>query len=112
MENLFTIFIEALETEAIIGILDFERTRMQKIVVDCTIIYERTGDMFINYAEVADLIELMLIDGKYELIEDALTEIIIAIKKSYPEIKSVKLKLCKPDILANCSVCVEKLSIY
>jgi len=112
MQNIFTIFIEQLEIEAIIGILDFERTRMQKIVIDCTITYKRDGDEFINYAEVAGLVESMLVDGKYKLIEDALTEIITAIKKSYPKIMSVKLKLCKPEILANCSVCVEKLLIY
>jgi dihydroneopterin aldolase len=112
VDNLFTIYIEALEVEAIIGILDFERTRMQKIVVDCAISYERSDDAFINYAEVVKRIESMLVEGEYGLIEDALVQIIAEIKKCYPMINSIKLKLCKPDILSNCTVCVEKSSTY
>ncbi len=112
MSPLFTILIESLEIETIIGIHDFERTRMQKVVVDCTIVYRRIEDSYIDYALVVQMIQTMLTEGKYSLIEDALTEIVDALKARYAEIETIRLKICKPDILENCTVCVEKSSKY
>ncbi len=104
---MFTIYIEDLNIDAIIGILDFERKKPQLIVAKCRIKYKRDEKEFVNYAEIASIIEKMLIDNKYGLIEDALDEIITNIMKSFKSIKSVKLKLSKPNILNNCIVSVE-----
>ena len=98
---------EDLKIEAIIGILDFERVNTQPIIAQCKIKYIKYNEQFINYAEVALLIEKMLVTQKYALIEDALEEIIEAIIKKFKPIKSVKLKLSKPKILDNCIVSVE-----
>ena len=109
---MYTIYIEKLTLEAIIGILDFERENPQPVVADCVICYEKKGEKFIDYAKVSHLIEDMLIRGQYLLIEDALEEVISAIKERYTDIKSIKLKLSKPQILANCTVSVEKFVNY
>ena len=101
---MYTIYIEDLKVEAIIGILPKERKKPQDIVVSCEIGYEKKLDKFINYAEVVTLIEEMLVDKKYGLIEDALEEIIESLSKNFNQIKSVKLKLMKPQILDNCTV--------
>ncbi len=104
---MYTIYIENLKVRAIIGILEKEREASQLIVANCFLEYEKQDDEFINYAEVASLIEESLVKQKYMLIEDALDEIVDAIHKMYREVKSVKLKLSKPDILKNCIVGVE-----
>jgi len=109
---MYTIYIEDLTVEAIIGILDFERKKAQKIIADCTINYAREGEEFIDYAKVSHLIEQMLIEGQYLLIEDALDEIIMAIKNANLGIKSITLKLTKPEILTNCKVSVKKTINY
>ena len=101
---MYTIYIEDLKVEAIIGILPKERKKTQEIIVDCEIVYVKKLDDFINYAEVVSLIESMLADRKYGLIEDALEEIIDTLAKKFNQIKSIKLKLVKPQILVNCSV--------
>ncbi len=109
---MFTIYIEDLKIKAIIGILDFERKSPQEIVAECTITYEKIGENFVDYAKVSHLIEKMLKESQYLLIEDALVEIINEIKNSFSHIKSIKLKLSKPKILANCTVSVEKTRKY
>jgi len=109
---MYTIYIEKQEIEAIIGILDFERVQTQLIVSDCTLSYQKRGDTFVDYAEVSLLIEEMLINQKFLLIEDALSAIISAIKVNFPIIKRIELKLSKPDILANCIVSVSKATVY
>lgn len=104
---MFTIYIEDLKIEAIIGILDFERHNSQPIIAQCKIDYIKEKDKFINYAEVTDLIEKMLVEQKYALIEEALEEIIEALIREFGQIKSIRLKLSKPKILTNCIVGVE-----
>ncbi len=108
----FTIYIEDLEIEAIIGILDHERIKPQKVTADCQIVYEKREKNFVDYAKVSDLIEKKLKNGQYFLIEDALLEIINEIKNRFSFIKSIKLKLTKPNILTNCTVSVEKMKNY
>ena len=104
---MFTIYIEDLKIEAIIGILDFEREKPQLIIAKCKIKYKRDDEDFINYAQLSSMIESMLIENKYELIEDALDEIIEKILEKFKSIKSIKLKLSKPNIIDNCIVGVE-----
>jgi len=99
-----TIHIEQLEILAIIGILDFERVEPQKVVVDLSIKYPYKKDRFINYAEVIDLIQKMIIEKKYELLEDALNEIQCSIVEKYPQIINLKLKISKPNIIKNANV--------
>ncbi len=109
---MYTIYIENLKIEAIIGILDFEREKSQQIVAECSIDYTREGEKFIDYAVVARMIEEMLQKGQYFLIEDALDEIILAITDTFFTVKAVTLKLSKTEILANCIVSVKKTIKY
>jgi len=109
---MYTIYIEDLKIEAIIGILPSERKKTQKIIVNCKIVYERKLDEFINYAEVVSLVETMLVEKKYGLIEDALEELTTVLSEKFKQIKSIKLKLSKPQILDNCIVGVELYSKY
>ncbi len=109
----YTINIEDLRLEAIVGVLDFEREKEQPLVVECDIDYERGDDeTFVDYAEISGRIVNMLKNGQYFLLEDALLEIIEAIKADYTMITGIRLKICKPKILANCNVCVQKSVKY
>ena len=47
-----TIHIEALTINAIIGILDFERSSKQKVIIETKINYNYTENQFIDYAMV------------------------------------------------------------
>ncbi|MEA3492416.1 MAG: dihydroneopterin aldolase [Campylobacterota bacterium] len=99
-----TIHIESLQIDTIIGLLDFERKKEQRIFIDleATYIYEK--GIFINYADLATLIESQIKQAQYELLEEALLEIKESIITCYPSIESLKLKITKPDILKNCHV--------
>jgi dihydroneopterin aldolase len=99
-----TIHIEKLEITAIIGILDFERIQPQKIVVDALINYQYKENQFINYVELIHLIERMIIEKKYHLLEDALSDIENKLIEQYNQIEGLKLKISKPDIIKNANV--------
>jgi len=106
-----TIEIKDLEFETIIGILDFERTRLQKVRVNCSIDY--TYDQtFLNYALVAEHIENEMINHKFELIEEALLSLKSSLKEDFPLISMLFLKISKPDILANCEVSLSETFKY
>ncbi len=109
---MYKIYINQLKIMAIIGILDHERLQSQSIIVDCEIQYNKSQNEFINYAEVVNLIEMLLVSKKYFLLEDALDNIIKEIKDKFNTIKSIKLKLSKPEILPNCIVAVENFKKY
>jgi len=70
-----TIHIEALTFPAIIGILDSEHITPQEVIVDSTIDYCYRNNNFINYAELIATIESQIIEKKYGLLEDALTDV-------------------------------------
>jgi len=106
------ILIENLTFDTIIGILDFERTDLQKVQIDCTIDYTYTDADFINYADVARMIETTVQTEKFELIETALEVLAETLKHSFPLIQALSLTIRKPDILPNCTVGVQKNFIF
>jgi len=109
---MYTILIEDLRLNAIIGILDFERKTPQSLTVDCEIVYAKEDEKYVDYAKVSDLIVKILTEGQYFLLEDALDDLIDAIKSMYESIESITVKLTKPEILENCTVSVKKTTKY
>lgn len=106
------ILIENLSFEAIIGILDFERTTPQKVVINCTIDYEFQKEHFINYAEVATHIESSIKKEKFLLLEDAILSLKSTLKEIFPLISTLSLKISKPDILQNCEVSLQEKFVF
>ena len=106
-----TIHIEDLRFKCIIGLLEFERHTPQEVIVTLELDYDYT-DTFINYAELAGLIETHLQEKKYELLETALNELTEIISTQFSLITRLFLKISKPDILPNCRVSVSNVKIY
>lgn len=106
-----TIHIEDLRFKCIIGLLEFERHTPQEVIITLELDYDYT-DTFINYAELAELIEVHLQEKKYELLETALNELFDTISMQYSIIKRLFIKISKPDILPNCRVSVSNVKIY
>ncbi len=97
--------IENLKFQCIIGILDFERVTPQDIIVNITIEYD-FKEKFINYADVADEIKSLMKSSKFLLIEDALESLAKNLRKKFPLINTLNLKITKPSILPDCTVSV------
>ncbi len=110
IEN-YRIIIENLKFNAIIGILPIEREKAQKVIVNAEIEYEGKEN-FIDYAEVCDIIENLMKEKNFLLIEDALEAIEYVLSEKYPQMKSLKLKIQKTEILKNALVGVEILRKY
>ena len=100
-----TIHIEDLRFQAIIGILDFERTTPQDVVVDLTIKYKYKNE-FINYADIVLIVKDLIQKNEFMLIEDALEALKLKLFKKYRSIKNAHIKITKPSILADCRVSV------
>jgi dihydroneopterin aldolase len=98
------IHIEALTFEVIIGLLDFERDRPQRVIVDLEASYDYANENFIDYADMVFLIKKELNEKKYELLEEALLGIKERLYSTYPQLKALSLKIAKPDILPECTV--------
>jgi len=103
-----TIHIEELTFECIIGILDFERLKAQKVIIDLTIDYNYSDDFFINYVEVITLLKEDMIKNRYELLETALNELEVKLLSAYPQIEYFNLKITKPNILQSVKVALSK----
>ncbi|RXK00572.1 dihydroneopterin aldolase [Arcobacter sp. CECT 8989] len=101
------ISIEKLTFKCIIGILDFERIKKQRVIIDIFFEYDFLDKgSFIDYSKVAAKVEKTMKEKKFELLEDAIATIEKQLKKKYP-IKNLKIKISKPDILKNCIVSLE-----
>ncbi len=98
------IHIENLEFDVIIGLLDFERERAQRIIIDMEASYTYANTNFINYADIVFLILEDLKEKRYKLLEEALLGVKVLLYATYPQIQTLTLKISKPDILPQCSV--------
>lgn len=98
--------ISDLTFKCIIGILDFERIKKQKIIINLSFEYEFSKDKFINYAEVSNLLEKTMKKQKFFLLEDAILHLENLLYKTY-QIKNLNIKISKPTILKNCIVSLE-----
>ncbi len=99
-----TIHIEALSFDVIIGLLDFERDRSQRVIIDLEASYNYTDEEFIDYANMVFLLQKELKEKRYKLLEEALLGVKILLCTTYPQIQTLRLKISKPDILPQCSV--------
>lgn len=106
-----TIHIEDLRFKCIIGLLEVERHNPQEVIINLELDYDYT-DTFINYADLASLIESLLQEKKYELLETALNELFSLVISTHPSIKRLFIKISKPDILPSCRVSVSKVKNY
>ena len=99
-----TIHIEDLTIDVIIGLLDFEREKPQRVIIDLEIDYTYTEQAFINYAHVSEKIQDNLKTNRYLLLEEALEGVSTCLLDEYPQIEKLRLKISKPDILKECRV--------
>lgn len=95
--------IENLSFKTIIGILDFERVKKQKVIINISFEYEFKNSEFIDYAEVSKLIKNRVKQMKYFLLEDALEDLKQILNENY-DIFNLKLKITKPAIMKDCIV--------
>lgn len=106
------ILIENLTFDTIIGILDHERLTPQTVQIDCIIEYHYSHTFFINYADVTQLIQKIMEEEKFELIEEGLNTISKILKETFPRIHTLTLTIRKPNILPNCTVGVQNHFIF
>ena len=101
--------INELTFTCIIGILDFERIKEQKVIIDISFeyFYNEDGSNFIDYSHIASFAQSSMENEKFKLIEDAILFIRKGLKSTY-DIKNLKVKISKPDIMPNCVVSVEE----
>jgi dihydroneopterin aldolase len=98
--------IKNLKFQCIIGILKKERKTKQKVIVNIKFNYNYNKQKFIDYSEVAQLVEQNLKKQRFGLIEDAILDTKDLLEYKF-NIKKLKIKITKPDILKNCLVSVE-----
>ncbi len=99
------VHIHNLVFETILGILEFERLKPQKISVDLDLFYTQLPNKaYLDYMEIQELIEEMMQEKQYLLIEDAMKDLSHALKTCYNEISELYLKISKLEISPNSQV--------
>ncbi|WP_158970824.1 dihydroneopterin aldolase [Paraglaciecola sp. L3A3] len=102
------IHIERLEVLSLIGVYDWERKNKQRLILDIELqadlsiaAHSDNVDDTLNYALVAQTLADEAKCCDFKLIEALASHLIDCILKSFPAVKIARLKLSKPDILAN-----------
>ncbi|GAA8993186.1 dihydroneopterin aldolase [Helicobacter pylori] len=99
------VHIHNLVFETILGILEFERLKPQKISVDLDLFYTQLPNrIYLDYMEIQEFIQKMMQENQYLLIEDALKDLSDALKMRYSEISELYLKISKLEISPNSQV--------
>ncbi|WP_309499202.1 dihydroneopterin aldolase [Sulfurovum sp.] len=103
-----TVHIEELTFDVIIGLLDFERDKPQRVIINLEVSYEYSDDQFIDYADIVLLIQNELKEKRYTLLENALLGLKDILYTTYPNLQTLWVKISKPDILPKCTVSLSK----
>ncbi|WQW65010.1 FolB domain-containing protein [Helicobacter pylori] len=99
------VHIHNLVFETILGILEFERLKPQKISVDLDLFYtELPNKAYLDYMEIQEIIQNTMREKQYFLIEDALKDLSQILKTRYNEISELFLKISKLEISPNSQV--------
>ncbi|MFP6268133.1 FolB domain-containing protein [Helicobacter pylori] len=99
------VHIHNLVFETILGILEFERLKPQKISVDLDLFYtELSNKAYLDYMEIQEIIQNTMREKQYLLIEDALKDLSQILKTCYKEISELFLKISKLEISPNSQV--------
>jgi dihydroneopterin aldolase len=103
-----TIHIEDLTFDVIIGLLDFERDKPQRVIINLKANYDYSNDKFIDYADMVVLMQNKLKEERYKLLENALLGLKEILYTTYPQLNTLSIKISKPDILSDCIVSLSK----
>ena len=95
--------ISDLTFKCIIGILDFEKIKKQRVIINISFEYGFSKDLFIDYSEISNLIKSVMKKEKFLLLEDAILHLKNLLNNSY-QISNLYIKISKPNILKNCIV--------
>ncbi|MGL2623668.1 FolB domain-containing protein [Helicobacter pylori] len=99
------VHIHNLVFETILGILEFERLKPQKISVNLDLFYtELPNKAYLDYMEIQEIIQNTMREKQYFLIEDALKDLSQILKTRYKEITELYLKISKLEISPNSQV--------
>ncbi|PDX56449.1 FolB domain-containing protein [Helicobacter pylori] len=99
------VHIHNLVFETILGILEFERLKPQKISVNLDLFYtELPNKAYLDYMEIQEIIQNTMREKQYLLIEDALKDLSQILKTRYSEISELFLKISKLEISPNSQV--------
>lgn len=103
----FKLKIKDLEFETIIGILDFERDKKQKVVLNAEFLYEFSKEI-LDYRLLREFL-LQAFDKNFDTLENALVYFQEHIPKNFKNITYFHIELSKTQIFKDClvSVCLE-----
>ncbi|GAA7435743.1 dihydroneopterin aldolase [Helicobacter pylori] len=105
MKTKQAVHIHNLVFETILGILEFERLKPQKISVNLDLFYtELPNKAYLDYMEIQEIIQNTMREKQYFLIEDALKDLSQILKTCYKEISELYLKISKLEISPNSQV--------
>ena len=103
------VFIKNMEVVCIVGILDFERTTKQRLLVNIEVDTDlkkcsKSGDLTdsIDYARMAHLVRDYIINKQAFLLESLAYELCDLIFSTFAQAQAVLVNLQKPDILDFC----------
>ncbi|MCQ2985706.1 dihydroneopterin aldolase [Helicobacter pylori] len=99
------VHVHNLVFETILGILEFERLKPQKISVNVDLFYtELPNKAYLDYMEIQEIIQNTMQEKQYFLIEDALKDLSQILKTRYSAISELYLKISKLEISPNSQV--------
>ncbi|MGL2912560.1 FolB domain-containing protein [Helicobacter pylori] len=99
------VHIHNLVFETILGILEFERLKPQKISVNLDLFYTQLPNKaYLDYMEIQEIIQNTMREKQYLLIEDAMKDLSHVLKTRYKEITELYLKISKLEISPNSQV--------
>jgi dihydroneopterin aldolase len=105
------IIIEDLKIFAIIGILPYEREKPQKIIINMQIKYDYQNKL-LDYTKIIKKTKEEIKNKKFKLLETLVLNVTATLKKEFPQIEEIFIKVKKTDVFTNCVVGISYKKIF
>ncbi|MBM0636802.1 dihydroneopterin aldolase [Campylobacter sp. VicNov18] len=94
--------------KCIIGILDFERKKKQKVIIKL----KAKSHEFLDYSKIIAKIKKYYKTQQFYTLEESLHSISLNLKNDFPSLTHLKIEVFKPHILKNAKVGVKLKKKY
>ena len=113
--NTRRVILDALQVQASIGMLDHERQILQPLTIRAA--FETDASLPVDDADIGTVLDYRLLRAALveeatrahtDLLETLVDRTLARILQDFPQVRNVKIRICKPQAFDDCTVCIEQ----
>ena len=109
------VILDDLQVQASIGMLEHERLALQPLIIRAA--FDTDAALPVDDADIGTVLDYRLLrtalieeatSAHIDLLETLVDRTLTRVLRDFPQVRSVKIRICKPQAFDDCTVCIEQ----